>query len=175
MSNIIDKIKAENLKKDVAAFRIGDTVKVRKAGEIIPEIILVEHDKRPDWAVPYKIPGKCPECGSDIERQEGEAAMRCPNLGCPAQKLRLLMHFCSRQAMDIEGLGSSTCALLLDKGLAETPADLYALDWGALAGMEGFGEKSIQNLRNSVEASKSRDLSRLLFGLGRTNASIVFD
>ncbi len=146
--------------------RIGDTVLVRKAGEIIPEIIMVEYDKRPPGAAPYVFPDKCPECGSEVERQEGEAAVRCPNLGCPAQKLRLLIHFCSRGAMDIEGLGSSTCALLIDRGLAETPADLYTLDWSALSGVEGFGDKSIQNLRTAVEDSKSRDLSRLLFGLG---------
>lgn len=146
--------------------RVGDTVRVRKAGEIIPEIIMVEYDKRPSGAVPYHFPAKCPECGADVERREGEAAVRCPNLNCPAQKLRLLIHFCSRGAMDIEGLGSSTCALLIDRGLAETPADLYTLDWNALSELEGFGEKSIQNLRGAVEDSKRRDLSRLLFGLG---------
>lgn len=146
--------------------RIGDTVQVRKAGEIIPEIIAVEYDKRPTTAIPYLFPRECPECGSTVERQEGESAVRCPNLNCPAQKLRLLAHFCSRGAMDIEGLGSTTCALLIDKGLASAPADLYGLDWEALKSLDGFGEKSVSNLKNAVEASKSRDLSRLLFALG---------
>ncbi len=146
--------------------RIGDTVVIRKAGEIIPEVIEVNFALRPEGTAPFRLPETCPVCGSPVERDEGAAAIRCRNVECPAQILRNLVHFASRDAMDIEGLGVSVCQSLLDSGLVRTPADLYSLDVQSVAQLPRMGVKSAQNLINAVEDSKTRDLSRLLNALG---------
>ena len=146
--------------------RIGDTVLIRKAGEIIPEILEVDFAKRPENTAPYLIPGKCPVCGGDAVRDPDGAAIRCTNEGCPAQKVRFLTHFASRDAMDIEGLGSAIVELLVDAGLAETPADLYRLTEADLVPLERMGKQSAGNLVAAIERSKQNDLWRLLFALG---------
>lgn len=143
---------------------VGDTVVVRKAGDIIPEVLSVSKHK--EGAVPYKMPEKCPSCGSPVTREEGEAVVRCTNADCPAQLLRHLIHFTSRDAMDIEGLGPAVLEQLLGAGLVRNIDDLYALDYDRVAQLERTGEKSVENLRNAVENSKANDLSRLIFALG---------
>ena len=146
--------------------RIGDTVVIRKAGEIIPEVIEVDFSLRPEGTEPFRLPETCPVCGSAVERDEGAAAIRCRNVECPAQILRNLVHFASRDAMDIEGLGVSVCQSLLDSGLVRTAADLYSLDAQSVAQLPRMGLKSAQNLISAIEGSKERDLSRLLGALG---------
>ncbi len=146
---------------------VGDTIVVRKAGDIIPEVLSVS--KHGKGAVPYKMPEKCPSCGSPVTREEGEAVVRCTNADCPAQLLRHLIHFTSRDAMDIEGLGPAVLEQLLGAGLVRNIDDLYALDYGRVAELERTGEKSVENLRNAIENSKSNDLSRLIFALGIRN------
>ena len=146
--------------------RIGDTVLVRKAGEIIPEVLSVVMDKRPDDAVPYRFPEVCPECGAPVARDEDGAHIRCTGAECPAQLLRNLAHFASRDAMDIEGLGIAVVENLVKAGLVKTPGDLYFLHEEDVAGLERMGKKSAQNLLSAIEKSKSQDLSRLLFAFG---------
>ena len=146
--------------------RIGDTVLVRKAGEIIPEVLSVVMDKRPADAVPYRFPEVCPECGAPVERDEDGAHIRCTGAECPAQLLRNLAHFASRDAMDIEGLGIAVVENLVKAGLVKTPGDLYFLHEEDVAGLERMGKKSAQNLLAAIEKSKSQDLSRLLFAFG---------
>ncbi len=146
--------------------RIGDTVLVRKAGEIIPEVLSVVMDKRPEEAVPYRFPEVCPECGAPVERDEDGAHIRCTGAECPAQLLRNLAHFASRDAMDIEGLGIAVVENLVKAGLVKTPGDLYFLHEEDVAGLERMGKKSAQNLLAAIEKSKSQDLSRLLFAFG---------
>ena len=146
--------------------RIGDTVKIRKAGEIIPEILEVEKDKRPVDAVPYTLPSVCPVCGAPVVRDEDGAALRCTGAECPAQLSRNLAHFVSREAMNIDGLGSAIIDQLIEEKLISTPADLYTLDFEAFAKLDGQGKKSAENLRRSIEASKENDLSRLLCAFG---------
>lgn len=146
--------------------RIGDTVLVRKAGEIIPEVLSVVMDKRPADAVPYRFPEVCPECGAPVERDEDGAHIRCTGAECPAQLLRNLAHFASRDAMDIEGLGIAVVENLVKAGLVKTPGDLYFLHEEDVAGLERMGKKSAQNLLTAIEKSKSQDLSRLLFAFG---------
>ncbi len=149
---------------DEKGISIGDTVVVRKAGDIIPEVVAVaEHQQ---GAPVYRIPEICPSCGSRAEREEGEAALRCVNLACPAQIARNLVHFASRDAMDIDGLGPAVVHQLLDTGLIQSPADLYSLAPEQLSGLERMGEKSAQNLLDALEKSKSRGLSRLVYALG---------
>ena len=149
--------------KDV---RIGDTVKIRKAGEIIPEILEVELDKRPVGAKPYFLPQFCPVCGAPVERDEDGAALRCTGAECPAQLSRNLAHFVSREAMDIDGLGSAIIDQLIEHKMIANPADLYQLDYEAFAELPGQGQKSADNLRKAIEASKQNDLSRLLTAFG---------
>lgn len=149
--------------KDV---RIGDTVKIRKAGEIIPEILEVELDKRPAGAKPYFLPQFCPVCGAPVERDEDGAALRCTGAECPAQLSRNLAHFVSREAMDIDGLGSAIIDQLIEHKMIANPADLYQLDYEAFAELPGQGQKSADNLRKAIEASKQNDLSRLLTAFG---------
>ena len=149
--------------KDV---RIGDTVKIRKAGEIIPEILEVELDKRPAGAKPYHLPSACPVCGAPVERDEDGAAMRCTGAECPAQLSRNLAHFVSREAMDIDGLGSAIIDQLIEHKMIANPADLYQLDYEKFAELPGQGQKSAENLRAAIERSKQNDLSRLLAALG---------
>ncbi|MDY5100319.1 MAG: NAD-dependent DNA ligase LigA [Oscillospiraceae bacterium] len=146
--------------------RIGDTVVVRKAGEIIPEVLRVEKDKRPEGTVPFRLPDVCPECGSPVARDEDGAAMRCTGAECPAQLLRNLVHFASRDAMDIEGLGLAVAESLIHAGLVRTPADLYSLDAQSVAALDRMGKKSAENLLSEIEKSKQQDLSRLLCAFG---------
>ena len=146
--------------------RVGDTVKIRKAGEIIPEILEVELDKRPAGTVPYHLPQTCPVCGAPVVRDEDGAALRCTGAECPAQLARNLAHFVSREAMDIDGLGSAIVETLIEHKMLTNPADLYQLDYDAIAELPGQGKKSAENLKNSIEASKQNDLSRLLCAFG---------
>lgn len=146
--------------------RVGDTVLVRKAGEIIPEILRVNLDKRPPEAAPYEMPRACPVCGAPVLDDEDEVAMRCTGAECPAQLLRNLMHFASRDAMDIDGCGQAVLQGLIDAELVRSAADLYALEAGQVERLERMGKKSAKNLIASIAASKTRDLSRLLFAFG---------
>ncbi len=146
--------------------RIGDTVKIRKAGEIIPEIIEVVKEKRPDGTQPFLLPKSCPVCGGEVARDEDGAAFRCTNGSCSAQLARGIAHFASKSAMDIEGLGSAVVELLLDNGLIKTQADLYFLDPQAVAVLEGMGEISAKNLKDALEKSKENDLWRVIFSFG---------
>ena len=146
--------------------RVGDTVKIRKAGEIIPEILEVELDKRPAGTVPYHLPQTCPVCGAPVVRDEDGAALRCTGAECPAQLARNLAHFVSREAMDIDGLGSAIVETLIEHKMLTNPADLYQLDYDTIAELPGQGKKSAENLKNSIEASKQNDLSRLLCAFG---------
>src|SRR5699024_2997867 len=149
--------------KDV---RIGDTVLVRKAGEIIPEILSVVGEKRPEGTVPYVFPTVCPVCGAPVERDEDGAHIRCTGAECPAQLLRNLAHFASRDAMDIEGLGIAVVENLVNAGLVRTPGDLYFLKAEDVEPLERMGKKSAQNLIAAIERSKEQDLSRLLYAFG---------
>lgn len=146
--------------------RIGDTVLVRKAGEIIPEVLSVVMDKRPEGTVPYLFPEVCPECGAPVERDEDGAHIRCTGAECPAQLLRTLAHFASRDAMDIEGLGIAVVENLVGAGLVKTPGDLYFLKEDAVSALERMGKKSAQNLLAAIEKSKQQDLSRLIYAFG---------
>lgn len=144
--------------------RIGDTVKLRKAGDIIPEVVsVVSHS---DSSVPFEFPKKCPSCGAPVFREEGESAIRCDNPDCPAQLLRILIHFCSRDAMNIDGMGESIVVSFVNAGLIETISDIFRLDYDAIAKLEGFGKKSADNLKKSIEKAKDNDLSKLIFALG---------
>lgn len=144
---------------------IGDTVTVRKAGDIIPEVLCVNEHRSNKHFV---FPDKCPSCGAAVIREEGEAAVRCINPDCPAQLLRNLIHFCSRDAMDIEGLGPAVIETFLDNGLISKTEDIYSLTYDKIASaqLEGFGDKSIQNIIDSIGRSKQNDLSKLLYALG---------
>ena len=146
--------------------RIGDTVVVQKAGEIIPEIVEVIREKRPEGTAPYTLPTACPVCGAPVVRDEDGAAVRCTGAECPAQLLRNLTHFASRDAMDIDGCGPAVLQQLVDSGLVRTAADLYALDAAQVAKLERMGKKSAENLIGAIEKSRSNDLSRLIYGLG---------
>ena len=146
---------------------IGDTIVVRKAGDIIPEVIGVRNHPKDKPA--YVMPIHCPSCGTLLVRDPEVAAIRCPNISCPAQILRSLIHFCSRGAMDIEGLGEAACELLLQQGLAKTPADLYRLTKDDLMRLEGFQTKKAENILTALEKSKQNELGALLFGLGIRN------
>ena len=146
--------------------RIGDTVLVQKAGEIIPEILSVDFDKRPEGTVPYTLPDACPVCGAPVVRDEDGAALRCTGAECPAQLLRNLTHFASRDAMDIDGCGPAVIQQLIDSGLISNAADLYSLHAADVAKLDRMGEKSAENLIRAIENSKANDLSRLLYGLG---------
>ena len=146
--------------------RIGDTVIVQKAGEIIPEIVRVETDKRPVWAKPYRLPEVCPVCGAKVVRDIDGAAMRCTGAECPAQLLRRMQHFTSRDAMDIDGVGPAVLQSLIDAGLISNPADLYSLTVQDIAQLDRMGLKSAQNAVYAIEQSKNNDLSKLLCALG---------
>lgn len=144
--------------------RIGSRVILRKAGEIIPEVVAVLSS--PEDSQPYHLPEHCPSCGEQVTRVEGEAATRCTNPQCPAQLLRNLIHFASRDAMDIDGLGPAILEQLLQGKLVASPADLYTLEISQLQKLDRFGKKSAQNLVAAVEHSKSNDLYRLVYALG---------
>lgn len=146
--------------------RIGDTVSVRKAGEIIPEIIGVNLDKRPIDAMPYEMPRLCPVCGAPVFEDEEESAIRCTSASCPAQLLRNLIHFASRDAMDIDGCGEGNLQKLIDAGLVQSAADLYDLTVEQLLPLGKKVDTWANNLTAGIAASKTRDLSRLLFAFG---------
>ena len=146
--------------------RIGDTVVVQKAGEIIPEIVSVVPGKRPAGAQPYYLPHTCPVCGAPVERDEDGAALRCTGAECPAQRLRHLTHFASRNAMDIDGLGPAVMNQLIENGLVKTPADLYDLTPADLKPLERMGDKSAANAVAAIYQSRENDLWRLIFALG---------
>ena len=146
--------------------RIGDTVLLQKAGEIIPEVLSVNKAKRPEGTVPFAMPSVCPECGSPVQRDEDGAALRCTSPECPAQRLRNIAHFASREAMDIEGLGISVCETLIGAGQVKDAADLYYLEPQSVAELERMGKKSAENLIASIEKSKEAGLARLLCAFG---------
>ena len=146
--------------------RIGDTVVVRKAGEIIPEVLEVVKSKRPEGAVPFHLPDTCPECGSPIVRDEDGVAMRCTGAECPAQRLRNIVHFASREAMDIEGLGVAVADSLIKAGLLTTPAGIDYLEADKVAELDRMGKKSAANLMAAIEKSKSAGLARLICAFG---------
>ena len=146
--------------------RVGDTVVLQKAGEIIPEVVAVLKDLRPEDTEPYRFPEVCPVCGAPVVRDEDGAAIRCTGAECPAQLHRNLTHFASRDAMDIDGVGPAVIKQLIDKELVKTPADLYFLTAGQLAELERMGKKSAQNAVDAIAASKDRGLERLLYALG---------
>ena len=151
-------------RKDV---RVGDTVVVRRAGDVIPEVVSVVLDRRPQHTQPFEIPSRCPICDSHIERLVDEAIARCSGgLFCAAQRKQALLHFAHRRAMDIDGLGDKIVDQLVDLNLVRTPADLYRLGFSALANLERMGDKSADNLIRSIAQSKSTSLPRFIFGLG---------
>lgn len=165
-------------RKDV---RVGDTVFVRRAGDVIPELVKVVQEKRPQESQPFVMPSVCPECGSALEKEEGETIIRCTGgMSCRAQRLQSLIHFCARKAMNVQGLGEKVLQLLIEKDLVKTPADLYRLsffDWCALPRM---AQKSAQNILNALEASKKNTLARFIFALGirevgESNAQMLAD
>lgn len=155
----IDNIKSKDI-------RIGDTVVIEKAGDIIPAVVKVIKEDRRGSETEFNMPDTCPVCGAKLFREEGEAAVRCTNSNCPAQQLRSIIHFVSKAAMDIDGLGASIVEQLLDEKLISDCADLYKLSYDDIVRLDGFAEKSAQNLIASIEHSKSAGLDRLLFGLG---------
>lgn len=139
---------------------------LQKAGEIIPEVLSVNKEKRPEGTVPFVLPSVCPECGSPVVRDEDGAALRCTSPECPAQRLRNIAHFASREAMDIEGLGISVCESLINNGLVKTAADLYYLEAGPVAELDRMGEKSAANLIAAIDSSREAGLARLLCAFG---------
>lgn len=149
---------------------IGDTVIIRKAGEIIPEVLSVK--EHAEDAVPFEFPTTCPSCGSLVQSDENEAAIRCTNTDCPAQLMRHLIHFVSRDAMDIDGLGPAVLEQLLNEGFIKSPADLYRLTADDISALERKAEKSAQNLISSIEKSKDNELYRLVFALGIRNIGL---
>ena len=146
--------------------RIGDTVRIRKAGEIIPEILDVDFSKRPANTVPYRLPCNCPVCGAPTAKDEDGAFLRCTGAECPAQLSRNIAHFVSRDAMDIEGLGSAIVEQLIEKGYLKSPADIYYLTPEQLKSLWQKGGKAAEKLYAAIEASKSQDVSRLIYALG---------
>ncbi len=163
VSNVSLHNEDEVRKKDV---RVGDTVLIERAGDVIPYLVQVVTAKRPHGANPFHMPKRCPACGGEAFRAEGEAIWRCTNSACPAQLKERLLHFGSRRAMDIEHLGEVVVGQLVDREMVRDFADLYALTAEDLAGLERMGEKSAQNLFDAIRGSKTRGLSRLLNGLG---------
>ncbi|MFY9605651.1 MAG: NAD-dependent DNA ligase LigA [Thermoplasmata archaeon] len=153
----------EVMRKDL---RIGDHVLVERAGEVIPQVVKPVVDQRTGMEKEFKMPRTCPVCGSKAVREEGEAARRCVNASCPAQVKERLAHFCSRSAMDIEGVGSSLIDQLVGKGLVMDAADLYGLKKEQLLTLEGIAEKSSQNILEAIQASLGRDFENVLFALG---------
>lgn len=146
--------------------RINDTVVVEKAGDIIPAVVEVLFEDRNGKEIEFQMPKTCPECGAEVVREDGEAAYRCTGISCPAQRLRNIIHFVSRSAMDIDGLGASNIEKLVENELINDAADLYYLDLKKAAQLKGFGDKWAENLNNSLDKSKSNPLYRLIFGLG---------
>ena len=146
--------------------RIGDTVRIRKAGEIIPEILGVDLSKRPENTKPYFLPDRCPVCGAEVVRDEDGAFLRCTGAECPAQLSRNIAHFVSRDAMDIDGLGSAIVESLISQKLIKSPADIYYLTLDEISGLWKSGTTAAKKLLAAIEASKQQDLSRLIYALG---------
>ena len=146
--------------------KIGDTVIIQKAGDVIPEIVRVVKDKRTGKEKDFKMPNKCPVCGADAIREEGESAVRCTGIECPAKLYRNLVHFVSREAMNIDGLGENIIAQLLDRNLIKNIADIYTLKFEDISWLKKNGKKFAQNLVDSIEASKQNDLYRLITAFG---------
>ncbi len=153
----------EARRKDV---RVGDTVIVRKAGDVIPEIVKVVPEKRPKGARAFQMPRFCPVCHSEVERLEGEAVTRCTNIACPAQTFGRIIHFASRGAMDIDGLGDVTVSMLLERGFIRDVGDIFYLKREQLLELPGFKDKSADNLMRAIDAARDRPLARLVYGLG---------
>lgn len=147
--------------------RIGDVIRVRKAGDIIPEVMSVTRHN--EGTVPYEMPHVCPSCGEPVVRLPDEVALRCQNPECPAQTLRNLIHYASRGAMDIDGMGEAVCKQLIDKGYVKNAADIYDLDMEQLLTLDKFKEKAAGNLLRGIENSKTRNLDKLIFALGIRN------
>jgi len=150
-------------KKDI---RVGDTVVIQRAGDVIPEVMYVVTGKRPEKAVPFRIPPSCPVCGSRVVRLKDEAVYRCLNLSCPAQLKKTIKHFASKRAMDIDGLGDKLVDKFVDEGIIKNVADLYALKAKDLVPLERMGEKLAANIIKSIEGSKVRGLDRFVYALG---------
>ena len=150
-------------KKDI---RVGDTVVIQRAGDVIPEVMSVVKEKRPDKAVPFRIPPACPVCGSKVVRLKDEAVYRCLNLSCPAQLKKTIKHFASKRAMDIDGLGDKLVDKFVDEGIIKNVADLYALKAKDLVLLERMGEKLAANIIKAIEGSKVRGLDRFVYALG---------
>jgi DNA ligase (NAD+) len=150
-------------RKDI---RIGDTVVVQRAGDVIPQVVQVLTERRTGAEREFAMPDHCPACGAPTHRAESEAVRYCSNSACPAQLKRHVHHFVSRNAMDIDGLGEKLANRLVDLGLIQGLGDIYSLDWDAVSQLDGLGETSVNNLRAAVEISKQRPLERLIFGLG---------
>ena len=146
--------------------RIGDSVIIQKAGEIIPEVVCVIKEKRNENCVPFVMPEICPSCGSEVVREEGEAAHRCTNIECPAQLERNIIHFASKEAMDIDGLGPAVIRQFIDAGFIKTVADFYKIKKEDILSLDGFKEKSASNILSAIENSKRKNLASLIFGLG---------
>ncbi len=146
--------------------RVGDTILVRKAGDIIPEVLGVDHSKRPEGAAEFEMPAVCPVCGAPVVQEPGEAAFRCTGAECPAQLLRSITHFAGRDAMDIDGLGPAVVQLLVEQKLAASPADLYTLRLTDVASLDRMGRRSAKKLLEAIEKSKQQPLSRLLYAFG---------
>ena len=146
--------------------RIGDTVRIRKAGEIIPEILDVDFSKRPDGSEPYRLPCRCPVCGAPTAKDPDGAFIRCTGVECPAQLSRNIAHFVSRDAMDIDGLGSAIVDALIEKGFVRSPADIYHLTLDQLKSLWQKGGKAAEKLLTAIENSKQQDVSRLIYALG---------
>jgi DNA ligase (NAD+) len=156
-------------RKDI---RIGDTVLVQKAGDVIPEVVKVIKDERDGSEREFKMPNHCPVCGGEVIRAEGEAVSRCNNISCPAQRKETILHFVSRDAMNIEGVGPALIEQLLENNLIEDYADLYFLKEAHLKDLERMGEKSSQNVIEAIEASKKREFFRVLYALGIRHVGI---
>ncbi len=153
----------EVARKDI---RVGDWVAIEKGGDVIPKVVRVDLKKRGHGSHPWHMPSHCPACGSEVVEKEGEVAVRCPNRHCAGQRMRRILHFASRGALDIEHMGEKVVEALVAKGLVTRPSDIYLLDEQALSLLDGFKEKSIHNLLQSIEASKQCPLHRLIMGLG---------
>ena len=146
--------------------RVGDTVRIRKAGEIIPEILDVDMSKRPATALPYTLPAVCPVCGAPTKQDEDGAFLRCTGIECPAQLVRNIAHFVSRDAMDIDGLGSAIVEALIEKGIVKSPADIYYLTLDEMKSLWQKGDIAAKKLLAAIDASKDRDVSKLIYALG---------
>lgn len=153
----------EVARKDI---RVGDSVVIEKGGDVIPKVVSVQFQMRPAHAQRWEMPHKCPICHTAVVREPGEVAVRCPNLQCAEQRVRRIIYFASKHAMDIEHMGEKVVEQLVEKGLVARPSDIYLLDREKLSQLEGFKEKSIQNLLQSIDASRNCSLARFLMGLG---------